>query len=88
MPSGIKLKWTGKKMPGICTKGTMLTRRQKAASFIHKPIYSSEATVAEWGRRRGRRKKSQRGKKKYFEFIKLNNLNNADFPAALCTLAP
>lgn len=33
-------------------------------------------------------KKKVRGGKKYFEFIKLNNLNNADFPAALCALAP
>lgn len=63
MPSGIKLKWTGKKMPGICTKRTMLTRRQKAASFIHKPIYSSEATVAEWGGGKGGREKKSEGEK-------------------------
>lgn len=37
---------------------------EKAGSFIHKPIYSSEATVAE--------EKNVRGKN-YFEFIKLNN---------------
>lgn len=43
---------------------------EKAGSFIHKPIYSSEATVAE--------EKNVRGKN-YFEFIKLNNSTTLTF---------
>lgn len=80
MPSGIKLKWTGKKMPGICTKRTMLTRRQKAASFIHKPIYSSEATVAEWERSGGGGEKSQRGKKNTLNLLNSTILTTPTFP--------
>lgn len=44
---------------------------EKAGSFIHKPIYSSEANVAE--------EKNVRGKKKYFEFIKLANSTTLTF---------
>lgn len=65
MPSGIKLKWTGKKCWEFAQKNNV-NKTEKAGSFIHKAIYSSEATVAE-------EKKNVRGKKKYFEFIKLNN---------------
>lgn len=43
---------------------------EKAGSFIHKPIYSSEATVTE--------EKNVRGKN-YFEFIKLNNSTTLTF---------
>lgn len=45
---------------------------EKEGSFIHKPIYSSEATVAE------EKIKCQR-KRKYFEFIKLNNPTTLTF---------
>ena len=42
-----------------------VNKMEKAGSFIHKPIYSSEATGGE--------KKNMSKEKKYFEFIKLNN---------------
>lgn len=55
MPSGIKLKWTGKKYREFAQKNNV-NKTEKAGSFIHKAIYSSEATVAE-------EKKNVRGKK-------------------------
>lgn len=45
MPSGIKLKWTGKKCWKFAQKNNV-NKREKAGSFIHKPIYSSKASVA------------------------------------------
>lgn len=58
MPSGIKLKWTGKKRSEFARKNNV-NKMEKVGSFIHKPIYSSEATVAEKGE-----KNVRRGKKK------------------------
>lgn len=62
MPSGIKLKWTGKKCWKFAQKNNV-NKMEKAGSFIHKPIYSSKATVAE------ERKKCQRRKKKTLNLL-------------------
>lgn len=49
---GHKVEVDWKKNAENLHKRTMLTRRRKAGSFIHKPIYSSEATVAEEERKK------------------------------------
>ena len=63
MPSGIKLKWTGKNAENL-HKRTMLTRgRKEAHLFINQFIPV----------RRLQKSRKKVREKKYFEFIKLNN---------------